>query len=57
MEEANIVMMPKMDLIMAAVDTIIMAGEDATVIAKDKEKTNNTKNLDFTAYAIRISIE
>jgi hypothetical protein len=38
-EAEDIVMTQKTDLSMAAVDTVITAGEDATVIAKHKEKT------------------
>ena len=38
-EAADIVMTPKTDLSMVGVDTIITAGEDATIIAKGKEKT------------------
>jgi hypothetical protein len=46
MEEAeDIVMTQKTDLSRVAVDTIITAGEDATVIAKDKEKTIKAKHL------------
>ena len=37
-EAADIIMTQKTDLSIAAADTIIMAGEDATVMAKDKEK-------------------
>ena len=37
-EAVDIIMTQKTDLSMVAVDTIIMAGEDATIIAKDKEK-------------------
>ena len=42
-EAADIVMTPKTDLSMARVDTIITAGEDATVIAKDKDKEKTLK--------------
>lgn len=38
-EAEDIVMTQKTDLSMAAVDTVITAGEDATVIPKDKEET------------------
>ena len=38
-EAADILMIQKTDLSMVAIDIIIMAGEDATVIAKDKDKT------------------
>ena len=44
-EAEDIVMTQKTDLSMAAVDTVITAGEDATVIAKDKEKTLTSLHL------------
>ena len=42
-EEADIIMAPETNLITVAVDTVIVDGEDATIIVRGKQKTATDK--------------
>lgn len=53
-EEADIIMAPEINLMTVAVDTVIMDGEDATIIVRGKQKTAIDKFFNLNNICIDI---